>query len=94
MSFGLAWNLTREILRDHTSSSYAALAHYSYIPSGAEISLWDQFELEGRLKRRGWRPWTDSRTNQFGETKQETDSERQARLTRRHRLNQVFHITE
>ncbi|MEE8739047.1 MAG: hypothetical protein SOI66_09110 [Bifidobacterium sp.] len=93
-TYGDAWQLTREILRDHTSASYAALADWSYTPTGAEISLWDQFELEGRLKRRGWRPWTDRRTDQFRRTKQETDSEHQARMQRRRHLNEVFHITE
>jgi hypothetical protein len=94
IDYGTAWQLTRELLRDHTSSSYAALANWSYTPTGAEISLWDWFELEGRLKRRGWRPWTDPRTDQFRQARQETDQERKARMERRHHLNEVFHITE
>lgn len=63
MSLAQSWRLTREILRDHTSNSFAALAGWSYTPTGAEIALWDQMELEGRLKRKGYRPWTDHRTN-------------------------------
>jgi hypothetical protein len=94
MAYGKAWQLTREILREHTSASYSALANWSYTPTAAEISLWDQFELEGRLKRKGWRPWTDPRTDQFHQTKQETDREHKARMERRQHLNEVFHITE
>ncbi len=56
LDYESAWALTREILRDHTSNSFAALAGWSYTPTGAEIALWDQMELEGRLKRKGYRP--------------------------------------
>lgn len=92
MSLAQSWRLTREILRDHTSNSFAALAGWSYTPTGAEIALWDQMELEGRLKRKGYRPWTDHRTNWFDPPKQETAKARQARLERRRRLQDTYHI--
>ena len=55
--------MTRELLRDHSSHLYASLAGWAYIPSGAEIAKWDQLELEGRLKRKGWRPWLEPKTD-------------------------------
>ncbi|MDK6350059.1 hypothetical protein [Bifidobacterium scardovii] len=94
LSLGKAWKLTRQILRDHTSDSYAALAGWSYTPTGEELAMWDRLELEGRLKRRGWRPWTDKRADQFGATRQQSPAERAQRMRRRHRLNQRFHISE
>lgn len=94
IGFGTAWRFTREILRNHTSSSYAALAGWSYIPTGAEIALWDQMELEGRLKHKGYRPWTDARNNLFALSRQETSQQHAERLARRKRLQDTFHISD
>ncbi|AKV55077.1 hypothetical protein BACT_0488 [Bifidobacterium actinocoloniiforme DSM 22766] len=85
--------LSREILRDHTSSSYAALSGWSYIPTGAEIALWDQMELEGRLKRKGYRPWTDQRADPFRLDHMEGTRQRRERLERRKHLQDTFHIS-
>lgn len=92
MGFGKAWGLTREILRDRTSNSFAALAGWSYIPTGAEIALWDQMELEGRLKRKGYRPWADSRSDFLESPNPETGEQRRERLKRRDRLKDRYHI--
>lgn len=88
----MAWELTHEILRDHTSHSYAALAGWSWIPTGTEIAMWDRMELEGRVKHKGWRPWA-AIPDPLAAAKQETGEERAARLERRDRLNRRFHIT-
>lgn len=92
MAYGRAWGLTREILRDRTSNSFAALAGWYYIPTGAEIALWDQMELEGRLKRKGYRPWADSRSDFLGLPNPETGEQRRERLERRDRLKDRYHI--
>ncbi|KFI92433.1 hypothetical protein BISA_0833 [Bifidobacterium saguini DSM 23967] len=94
ISLGKAWRLTREILKDHRSHSYAALAGWSYIPSDGEIALWDRMELEGRLKRRGWRPWADRHNDPFAPVHVETRETRERRLERRSRLKQRYHITD
>lgn len=94
MSLAKAWRMTREILKDHTSHSWAAFNGWTYTPTAAEQALWDRLELEGRLKRKNWRPWTDPRNDPFGTRRTETRAEHAARLERRHRLNQRFHITE
>ena len=92
LDYESAWALTREILRDHTSNSFAALAGWSYTPTGAEIALWDQMELEGRLKRKGYRPWADRRTDMFRRANTETHADYEARMARRKRLNDHYHI--
>lgn len=92
LDYESAWALTREILRDHTSNSFAALAGWSYTPTGAEIALWDQMELEGRLKRKGYRPWADRRTDMFRRPATETHADYEARMARRKRLNDHYHI--
>jgi hypothetical protein len=92
LDYESAWALTREILRDHTSNSFAALAGWSYTPTGAEIALWDQMELEGRLKRKGYRPWADRRTDPFRRPATETHADYEARMARRKRLNDHYHI--
>lgn len=93
IGIGKAWKLTRQILKDHASDSYMALAGWSYKPTGAEIAMWDRFELEGRLKRRGWRPWTDRRADQFPETHTPSKAEQTIRAERRARLDRQFHIS-
>ena len=92
MSLQRAWELTRELLRDHTSHSFAALAGWAYAPTGAEIALWDRYELEGRLRRPGWRPWLERRNDPLRPAEPETA--RRERLARRRRLNAFYHITE
>ena len=92
LDYESAWALTREILRDHTSNSFAVLAGWSYTPTGAEIALWDQMELEGRLKRKGYRPWADRRTDPFRRPATETHADYEARMARRKRLNDHYHI--
>lgn len=94
MSLGRAWMLTREILKDHTSNSFASLAGWAYVPTGAEIALWDMMELEGRLKRKGYRPWADPRNDFLREPNLETSSQRRERLERRSRLKKRFHIDD
>lgn len=94
VGFGRAWALTREILKDHTSHSYAALAGFAYIPTGEETAMWDRYELEGRLKRKGWRPWTDRRADPFRSARMESTGEHEQRMERRSRLRQRFHITD
>lgn len=91
---GQAWRLTRQILRNHTSHCFAALAGWTYTPTGAEIAMWDMFELEGRLQREGWRPWTDRHADPFAPTRLETSQARKERLERRELLKQRFHITD
>lgn len=93
VGIGRAWRLTREILKHHTSHSWAALAGWSYIPTGMETAIWDQYELEGRLKRHGWRPWAASR-DPFAPTRVEPDDARRARLERRERLKRRYHIDD
>ena len=93
MGVGLAWELTREILRDHTSNSYAALAGWSYTPTGAEIALWDGLEMEKRVRRRGWRPWKDV-PDPLRAKPMEDPRRRAERLRRRQRLRERYHITE
>lgn len=86
--------LTHEILHDHTSHSYAALAGWSYIPTGAEIAQWDQYELEGRLKRKGWRPWTDKTADPFRTESLKADTSQKEREKQRERIRARFHIAE
>lgn len=86
--------MTREILRDHTSHSWAALNKWAYIPTAVELAMWDKFELENSLKRKHWRPWTDPRNNSFKPQPVETSSEHAQRMARRDKLKQRFHITD
>lgn len=86
--------MTREILKSHRSHSWAALSGWSYIPTDAEIALWDRFEFEGRLTRKGWRPWEDKRFDPFSPSHMETETERRERLARREQLKRRFHITD
>ncbi|PJM72332.1 hypothetical protein CS006_10365 [Bifidobacterium primatium] len=94
MGYQLAWELTRELLRDHTSASYAALAGWAYTPTGAETAMWDRLELEGLLKKRGYRPWKDRRNDTLRAHRLEDPRKRRERLARRQRLKDRYHITE
>lgn len=94
VGFGRAWRMTREILRERTSHSYAALAGWTYIPTGAEAALWDRFDLEKRLQRKGWRPWADKSRDPFREERMETAARRGERMRRRRRLRERYHITD
>ncbi|MFT8639019.1 hypothetical protein [Bifidobacterium sp.] len=38
--FGIAWQLTAEILKDHTSHTHAALNDWSYLPTTADEIAW------------------------------------------------------
>ncbi|WP_133124814.1 hypothetical protein [Bifidobacterium margollesii] len=93
IGIGLAWELTREILRDHTSSSFAALAGWSYTPTGSEIAMWDRMDMEKRLRRHGWRPWKNQ-PDPLRAKPMEDPRVRAERLRRRRLLRERFHITE
>lgn len=92
IGWGRAWALTREILKNHYSHSYASLAGWSYIPAPEEVAMWDQAEADKRLKRRGWRPWLDPRSSQFGSGKPQRP--RSEVLKDRERLKARFHIQD
>lgn len=94
IAYGTAWALTRELLRDRTSNSYAALVGYAYIPTGAETALWDQYELEGRLKQKGFRPWLSKHNDPFSEPKTESRETHERRVEQRRRINELFHIDD
>lgn len=49
-------------------------------------------KLEGRLKRKGYRPWADRRTDPFRRANTETHADHEARMARRKRLNDHYHI--
>lgn len=60
MSWLLMWQMVREILKNHRSHSYAALAGYSYIPTDADIILWALADNKDKRP-----PWMGM--NQFGD---------------------------
>jgi hypothetical protein len=68
IGFADAWALTREILRDHTSHSWHALAKSAYVPTAAEMALWDELAMSKKLRKKTYRPWTDSRNDAFRPT--------------------------
>lgn len=63
MPAGYAAKVVTEILKNRSSHSYAALAGWHYIPTGAEHAMWDMLAAEGRLKHPQWRPWTSRATD-------------------------------
>ena len=87
------WRLMAELLRDRTSRLYSSLAGWTYSPTGAEIAQWDRLELEGRLKRKGWRPWLDERhaATRRRAMSRRTQADRQAS---RQRLRDRFNFTD
>lgn len=57
------WGLLCELLKERDSHCFANLAGYSYIPAGAERAYWDDLEISGKLKKKGYRPYSDKRSD-------------------------------
>ena len=86
VDWGLAWALTREILKDHTSHSWMALQNAVYAPDGAEQAVWT---LSGQRKR----PWFD---HEHDPLRPPTPTHNLTRRQRedRERLKAYFHIND
>ncbi|MGJ0615871.1 hypothetical protein ACR73I_04195 [Bifidobacterium pseudocatenulatum] len=86
VDWGLAWALTREILKDHTSHSWMALQNAVYAPDGAEQAVWT---LSGQRKR----PWFD---HEHDPLRPPTPTHSLTRRQRedRERLKAYFHIND
>lgn len=86
VDWGLAWALTREILKDHTSHSWMALQNAVYAPDGAEQAVWT---LSGQRKR----PWFD---HEHDPLRPPTPTHNLTRRQRedRERLKACFHIND
>ena len=87
LDWGTAWELTREILRDRESHSFAALAGWAYIPSGAERAAWDL------MSRGKYRPWTDRAQDIIRPPHQITLLSKRQREDRE-KLKRIFHIED
>ena len=93
VSFGQAWELTKEILKDHLSHSYATLAKFAYVPTAAEMALWDELAMKKQLRKRNYRPWMDKQNNLFKPTHNPhylTAKDREARA----KLKEIYHIKD
>jgi len=93
VSFGQAWELTKESLRGHLSHSYAALAKFAYVPAAAEIVLWVELVRKKQLRKRTYRPWMDKQNNLFKPTHNPhylTAKDREARA----KLKAIYHIND
>lgn len=55
------WPLVRELLREHDSHSYAALAGWSYVPSEVERAVWTLIPKKDGYER--YEPWTDPKND-------------------------------
>lgn len=86
------WGLLCELLRERESHCFARLAGYSYVPSSAERVYWDGLELSGKLKKKGYRPYTDKRSDLLRRLalRQSTGREQ----AEREKLKKFFHIQE
>lgn len=66
MPLHAAWPMLREILRDRTSHSFAALAGWSFIPDPADKWIHAANQSQSRLRRKPpWEaadPWAPERT--------------------------------
>lgn len=62
-SWTFVWGLLCELLKERDSHCFAILAGYSYVPTGAERVYWDGLELSGKLKKKGYRPYADKRSD-------------------------------
>jgi hypothetical protein len=92
ISFGGAWEATRQILMDHSSHSWTALTGAWYIPTGAEAVFWYQAAAEKRIKGRpvSYRPWLETRLDPFARVKSMKVSAET--LQARERLHEVFNF--
>lgn len=89
MPNGTAAKIVAEILKNRQSHSYAALAGWHYIPTGAEIAMWDGLEADGRLAHPRWRPWA-SRTQDI---LRDPQADRQKHEQAVRNIQQVYGIT-
>lgn len=80
--------MTRVILADRSSHSFAALAGWTYAPTGAERALWDL--NAGRAK---YRPWTDKARDPLRPPHQVSMMSESQREDRE-RLKRFFHIED
>ncbi|WP_137655336.1 hypothetical protein [Bifidobacterium moukalabense] len=87
IDWGLAWQLTKEILKDHTSHSYMALTGAVYAPDGAEQAIW---LLAGQHEKRPWFDTTHDPLRQPAHVHNLTARQREDR----ERLKQYFHIED
>ena len=85
--WGLAWALTREILKDHTSHSWMALQNAVYVPDGAEQAAW--LTAPERKKR----PWFDHGHDPLRQPAPTHSLTRRQREDRE-RLKAYFHIND
>ena len=87
IDWGLAWNLTKEILKDHTSHSYMALLNAVYVPSGAEQAAW---LFAGQHEKR---PWFDTKYDLLRQPAHVHNLTAKQREDRE-RLKRFFHIED
>ena len=84
--WGLAWELTREILKDRTSHSWAALNGMTYAPGDAEQAAWLQVPPRKR-------PWSDHVNDPLRPPARTHGLTRRQREDRE-RLKRYFHIED
>ena len=88
VDWGCAWAMTRVILTDRGSYSFAALSGWTYAPSGTEQALWDI--NAGRAK---YRPWTD-RVHDPLRPPHQVSMLSESQRADREKLKRFFHIED
>lgn len=91
-SWMFVWGLLCELLRERESHCFACLAGYSYVPSDAERAYWDGLELSGKLKKKGYRPYADKRSDLLRRMALRQSTSREQ--AEREKLKKFFHIQD
>ena len=91
-SWMFVWGLLCELLRERESHCFAVLAGYSYVPSSAERVYWDGLELSGKLKKKGYRPYSDKRSDLLRRLALRQSTSRET--AEREKLRKFFHIQD